>query len=359
MASSDIQLEAGKRLARDLRAIRRSHAVDVKEVLDATRLPDDVIEQMEETALMGNPMFNRVYLRSMFSSYASILRIKTADMMQALEEAMSGEYVGSLAQKYLGEAAATDVEIESESEEVNQVASASDEVEDSPPAVDAKSETHLPKKKKSKKSEEKPSAEDEIDQPAVKEKSEPVRVLPTTDASLEITNVGLSTKKAVLLPNMSGFLMVGFAGIALIALIWFAVSWVLNTEAPDDDVVVREDTTQVNTFEQPERIVLPDSIRIDLIAAIEALDPIRVKIDRDLRRPFWIEHMERRRFEMEERVEFERELEHAQILIQGYVVPPKWYITSTRAEITRTQVQAWLDSLTTAGVYPPRQVTNE
>jgi len=347
MASSDIQLEAGKRLARDLRAIRRSHAVDIKEVLDATRLPDDVIEQMEETALMGNPMFNRVYLRSMFSSYASVLRVSVPDMMQALEEAMTGEYVGSLAQKYLGEAGPVETEIVK-------------------PAV--KDEDAIPEEADlainlgtSEKKEDLDEIEPEVesDTSPAKSVSGPKRVTPQSESVVDSGVSSHPAKKTVLLPNMSGFLMVGFAGVALIALIWFAVSWVLNTESPDDDVATGGDSSQVTSFERPERIVLPDSIQIELIASVEALDPIRVKIDRDLRRPFWIEHLDRKTFEMMERVEFERELENAQILMEGYVIPPGWYVTATRAEISRTQVQAWLDSLTQAGVYPPRQVGNE
>ena len=44
MAATESQLEAGRRLARDLRTIRRKRGVDLKEVMDATRLADDVID---------------------------------------------------------------------------------------------------------------------------------------------------------------------------------------------------------------------------------------------------------------------------------------------------------------------------
>ena len=90
MAETESKLEAGRRLARDLRSIRRSRSIDIKEVLDATRLAEDIIEQLEDTALMGNPMFNRVYLRSILGSYAAVLGVSHADIMSALDDALLG-----------------------------------------------------------------------------------------------------------------------------------------------------------------------------------------------------------------------------------------------------------------------------
>jgi hypothetical protein len=87
---------------------------------------------------------------------------------------------------------------------------------------------------------------------------------------------------------------------------------------------------------------------------MEALDPIRVQIDRDLRQPYWVEHLDTLTFEMTDSVEFEREVDHARILISEFVIPSSWYASSIRAQITRDQTQAWLDSLTQVGKYPPR-----
>ena len=86
MAATDSQLAAGRRLASDVRAIRRKHGIDLKEVLDATRLADDVVEQLEENALVAHPAFNRVYLRSLFGVYGEAIGVRKADMVSAVEE---------------------------------------------------------------------------------------------------------------------------------------------------------------------------------------------------------------------------------------------------------------------------------
>ena len=63
-------------MASDLRAIRRKNGVDQKEVLDATRLADDVIEQLEENGLVNHPAFNKVYLRSLYAAYGEAIGVK-------------------------------------------------------------------------------------------------------------------------------------------------------------------------------------------------------------------------------------------------------------------------------------------
>ena len=380
MADSESLLEAGKRLACDLRAIRRSQSIDVKEVLDATRLAEDVIEQLEETALMGNPMFNRVYLRSMFSSYASVLGIQQSEMMAALDEALSGQYIGSLAKVYLGESQGEVAEILEDEEdgsseellegsEQKEIADAESEnaASDSPdtdlPSSDAKpdeSKGLIAKEPGSDKSVKSVRKESKGDTEEGSGKSAPKKVVASSESIYgDSTSMGKAPTRTVMLPNMSGFLILVVAGIALISLIWFAVSWLMTPQTDLDDLIVTTDSSQVANRVLPERIVLGDTIRVDLIAYFEALDPIRVKADRDLRRPYWIEHTERRVFEMLETIEFEREVDRARILIDGYVIPVSWYASSVMAEITRERTQAWLDSLTSAGTFPPRSIVNE
>ncbi|NQV73530.1 helix-turn-helix domain-containing protein [bacterium] len=409
MANSESLLEAGKRLASDLLAIRRSQSIDVKEVLDATRLAEDVIEQLEETALMGNPMFNRVYLRSMFSSYASVLGIQNSEMMAALEEALSGQYIGSLAKIYLGknqeEEAENLVSDEVESDpNLAEPSEASDSelaegLSDNPvPAAPAEGQSLSPKKappNDPKSATTNPTESPDIESPssvpdqdekgspienelssaeteepekedvkggkdANSEKSAPKKVVASSEALfIEPPSIGKPPTRTVLLPNMSGFLILVVAGIALISLIWFAVSWLMTPQTDLDELIVTTDSSQVGNRVLPERILLGDTIRVDLIAYFEALDPIRVKADRDLRRPYWIEHTERRVFEMLETIEFEREVDRARILVDGYLIPVSWYASSVRAEITREKTQAWLDSLTSAGTFPPRSIVSE
>ena len=92
---------AGRRLAGDLRALREAREVDVEALLKATRLPPDIMEQFDESALVDHPAFNRVYLRSIISSYARLLEIDVDQARTALEKALAGEYRGELRARYL------------------------------------------------------------------------------------------------------------------------------------------------------------------------------------------------------------------------------------------------------------------
>ncbi|MDA1028001.1 MAG: helix-turn-helix domain-containing protein [Bacteroidetes bacterium] len=382
MADTESKLEAGRRLARDLRSIRRSRSIDMKEVLDATRLAEDVIEQLEDTALLGNPMFNRVYLRSMFGSYAAVLGISNDDMVGALEEALSGQYVGSLAKKYLGgksleegnivaTAKVPDKEVELKEDSADQNTpglktnlpdSTSEEPVENPSSEKSKSKRDKSKAANAKADSSQSGDQSEstsLGQPHPKEEETPsneprrMQIKRSPEPSMPKTSTGKS-KSTVLLPNMSGFLMLVVAGLVLIALIWFAISWILSPQTPISDVLEKKEEPIQSTILRPERIVLPEKIKIELIAHVEALDPIRVQIDRDLRRPYWIENQDTLIFEMRERVEFERELNNTRILISGFAIPSDWYASTIRAEITRDRTQAWLDSLFQTGSFPPR-----
>lgn len=343
MADTESKLEAGRRLARDLRSIRRSRSIDMKDVLDATRLAEDVIEQLEDTALLGNPMFNRVYLRSMFGSYAAVLGISNDDMVGALEEALAGQYVGSLAKKYLGDKSSEEGSSAAKAKAPDEgVEVKDDSVEQEAPGLVA---DQLESSQSSQ-----PSTEGETPS------NEPRRILvkASSESALSVPTASGKSKSTVLLPNMSGFLMLVVAGLVLVALIWFAVSWILSPKTPIPEVVVKKEEPVQSTIVRPERIVLPDTIKIELIAHVEALDPIRVQIDQDLRRPYWINHQDTLIFEMRERVKFEREVNNARILISGFAIPSAWHVSPIRAEITRDRTQTWLDSLVQIGSFPPR-----
>ena len=384
MADTESLLDAGRRLARDLRSIRRSRSIDMKDVLDATRLAEDVIEQLEDTALLGNPMFNRVYLRSMFGSYATVLGISHTDMMASLDEALSGNYVGSLAKKYLVSRteeenipAADTLTIESAIDLPTTPVPYTSGSTTATSNQEKKQEERKLKKSKGEKgspnslflptenaengnsSELSSTGSEDLDQEGIQQvppANEPKRRLmkKSPEPAHVVFSGAKANKSTVLLPNMSGFLMLVVAGLVLVALLWFAISWMLSPKQPlDEKIEVQTPLVQAGV-NPTDRVVLPDTIQIELIAYMEALDPIRVQIDRDLRRPYWIEHLDTMSFEMNERVEFEREADHARILISGFAIPSAWYASSIRAEITRDQTQTWLDSLIQAGQYPPR-----
>ena len=85
----------------DLRRIRESRGLTLEGLHEATKIPLSVLEDFEETGLFDNPMFNRVYLRSLVRTYASYVGIPTKAMLEALDEALLESYKGDLARLYL------------------------------------------------------------------------------------------------------------------------------------------------------------------------------------------------------------------------------------------------------------------
>lgn len=368
MAASDSQLAAGRSLAGDLRAIRRKHGIDLKEVLDATRLADDVIDQLEEDALVNHPAFNRVYLRSLFGAYGDAIGIKRDDMVAALEEVFEGNYVGSLARRYLGHVvdesdmdailtARTVVEEDADledlaarpqsDEEVDETAESRPDEEDMPPIPEAK------EKGDTRAAPEAEATEEDIE-PSVEERKT-IRPAAPENVGDETVWTGLPDRKTVLLPNMSGTALVVIAGIAFVALLWFAISTVVNLGADDEPAVVQQDSTAMQEVFRPAPVVLPDTMEVAIIAFTEPLDPIRITADRDLRKPYWVELLDTHRVVVTQRLLLEREADHTRVLVDGFAVPQEWLMEPDPVDISRNRVQAWLDSLVAEGIAPQRE----
>lgn len=385
MAASDSQLAAGRRLAGDLRAIRRKHGVDLKEVLDATRLADDVIEALEEDALVNHPAFNRVYLKSLFGAYGNAVGIRREDMAVALDEVFEGNYIGSLARSYLGqvveeddvdaimsarESSGPESSIDppggleddiAESEDAKLDVDVENGEEESAPANASHSEfdSDGSSRKGVDQDESEPESEsstlhmEEAEVDSADRKIIRPEAVPATGK--ENVWTGLADKKTVLLPNMSGTALMVIAGIAFVSLLWFAISTVMSFRADDESDVVAPDTTVMEDVFRPERVLLPDSMEISVIAFTETLDPIRITADRDLRKPYWVELMDTHRVVVTERILLEREADHTRVLVDGFAIPQNWLMEQDPAEISRDRVQAWLDSLVTAGIAPRRE----
>lgn len=387
---------AGQRLASDLRSIRRKKGVDLKEVLDATRLADDVIEQLEENGLVNHPAFNKVYLRSLYGAYGEAVGVRREDMITALDEVFDGHYVGSLARTYLGanlgEGHAPDGKDAPTMEDVDAVLTAASTVEDpddpalAKPTSDDSSEkqpTFIDTEMDPEGDEDTAGQEDFDDSPEPKVRDEEedaaadesadetstpeddggegetrklVRPVVPETMSGESVWKGLPDKGRVLLPNMSGTALVAIAGVAFIALVWFAVSSIMDMRASEQEEVVPMDTTRTEEIFRPEPIVLPDSFRVDIVAFVEALDPIRITVDRDLRRPYWVEHMDTLPFVVADRIQLEREVENTRILVDGFAVPQDWLSDVPQVEVSRLRMQTWLDSLTSSGIVPQRDI---
>ena len=83
--------ESLRRFARDLSTLREAQGVTVERIHQQSKIPLHVLQDFEADALLGNPIFNRVYLRSLVKTYADSLRLPTGEVLGALESAYAGE----------------------------------------------------------------------------------------------------------------------------------------------------------------------------------------------------------------------------------------------------------------------------
>ncbi len=388
MAASDLQLAAGRSLASDLRDIRKKHGVDRKVVLDSTRLADDVIDQLEEDVLLNHPAFNKVYLRSLLCAYGDAIGLDREDVLSALEAVYDGTYNGALGRVFLAHeqmsaseaesadaSPETDVQVAAEKgshEQDNPNVTAGTALDSSPVAPDFELESNVDPS-------ERMPGEDDIDsrrhedRPNPKEVFEPKDVLNPEDQPrphdpsgtvdsmpglIQRMNTWGRDRKTFLLPNMNGVSMALLVGGAFIVLVWLAVSTLRGLSVSQEVPAAAADSTLEARSIPPPPIVLPDSLTGAIIAATEPLDPIRVTVDRDLRKPYWVEFQDTIRFVFRDRLLLEREVDHTRVLVDDFALPQKWLLEPGPLDITRERVQSWLDSLVAAGAPPQREAAS-
>lgn len=490
MTESSPRFRSGELFAADLRAIREERGVALKDIIDATRLAEDVVEQFEVTALLDNPVFNRVYLRSLVSSYARLIDIDENVALQGLEDTLRGEYEGSLGKIYLGDeprssdeggqdaagpelgegSAAPDAapSVSESGRGTDRDAPASmtgpdaDELKEPPGDPDPENEPGSaahpagtggkesvsggsgPAKDESQDESDgqspdgdgsagRGSGKDGADERApgdddggdagpaagaagaggtvrAPEKGGPEKgrsgqggsgksaaggkadsggksaaggkaassgkastrkaaegasartsASRTSSASgvVDAASVGAGTvesRKGLLLPDMRGLVAAIVAGVVLIALVWISVAWFLDSpEEPEPEITAPAvDSSRVEPEPPgPEPVSLPDTFEVRVIARDEPLDPIRSRVDDDLRRPYWVELGDTLILRVAERVVLEREVEHALVTVENWLPPTGWLEPDGTYLISRARTQSWLDSLIAAGIFPP------
>ena len=94
----------------------------------------------------------------------------------------------------------------------------------------------------------------------------------------------------------------------------------------------------------PADVTLGPSISLTLLAT-QDVRGIRIERDEDLERPYWIEEGDAAVFPFEERVTLQNELGHVEPFVAGYPYPESQWDTTGQIVITRTDVEAFVDTL--------------
>ena len=348
--------ESGTRLARDMRRIREARHLTVHDLHEETKIPQGLIEAFEESALFDHPQFNRVYLRSFVRTYAQVVGIEADSALTALEEALANLYVGSLAVEYLGEAPEIEVAAEppaSEPEEA--VASDLEDASEPKRKTRDRSPAKRPKPRKSSAKEEPRSPTllsttadtaagyERVQEEAAEEEdwtsqSPPGGVKTPVRSRRDFRSRGRLNK---------GWLIGAVVIVTVAAAIWGLTSLVGESEEgraptqPAADTVATEDTlrrTPVNTLPAPP---LGDSLNVQIIAANDKVDPIRITIDDDLRRPYWLNLGDSMSFRPTNRIVVEEQIEDIVLKVEGIEYPTDRRDELGRLVVTRDSVQQY------------------
>ena len=105
-----------------------------------------------------------------------------------------------------------------------------------------------------------------------------------------------------------------------------------------------DDTTTAPPSPPPDNVTLGESIPLTILATGN-VSGIRIRRDDDLRRPYWIGEGEAQVFPFEQRATIENELGDIQLFLAGYPYPLSPQDTVGGIEITRSEAEAFADTL--------------
>ncbi|MFT4605482.1 MAG: hypothetical protein ACI9W4_002221 [Rhodothermales bacterium] len=315
--------EAGHRLGRDMRAIRVAHSVTHESICRETKAAANVLEEFERTALVGNPMYNRVYLRLFMRSYAEVIGIRSDDVLHAADEMLQGQYTDRLARIYL------------ESDGTPEKAVTPTETK--APAAEGKADVPPIAKPGS------PRATKKDAPPPQSPASKPPRPTPRPPVQSGARSTASGT-------TLSKGAIGGIAGFVLALLIAAAIWYFWPDPVETTPAVIEQPATEGIRIPEPQpqlppRMVLGDTTSFFVIAARDTLNPIRITADRGIRTPYWIQLGDSLEFRVADELVLERLLNAVDVSVYDVLLPTNGRDATRRLVITRAFAQAYLDSL--------------
>ena len=384
--------ESGKRLARDMRRVRESRNITVDDLHDETKIPQGLIETFEEKALFDHPQFNRVYLRSFVRTYANVIGIDAEVALNALEDALSDRYTGALAAEYLGETPVESTTTDSGRGRMPDEASARvtspdeddsgvEEPDTATPAghMDIASTEKMPGSARKEETtpptfvSTTPESDHDLEPEAAESEeveewtlqSPPRPKEPQARARTSAAGSGSRTRSRKTASRYeerrsgSGgpdrrWIVAVVALIVVAAVVWVILSMIDGRETAVQETVGVPDTAAASVdtaaLEQPMAAstqpmpALGDTMRVFVFAAMDRLEPIRVTVDDDLRRPYWLEQGDSMAFAPTNRIVVEEQLDDIQLKIEGIEYPTDRRDDLGRIVITRDSVRTYFAS---------------
>jgi hypothetical protein len=275
-----------------MRRARETCGLSLQDLVESTRIPEGLLEAFETNALFGHPAFNRVYLRSVVRGYAAAVRIPESEALDGLEQALQGRYHGELARQH---------------------AASSQKPPTIPDDRDEAPERLVETSGKKKQVRRIPAPRDTKSAPARPTVS--ISSAPSKDELASISATA-SARSVVVRPSLVRRVVLAVVAIGSIAAaVWFARSVSSRGDAADSSSGIENASTvgahvpaSQDAIPDPEssqtvfsggRVddegvaddlpALGDSIRVHVRSLGRPVRDIRIRVDADLRRPFWIE----------------------------------------------------------------------
>lgn len=295
-------------LYEDLVAIRDSKGITSADIIQKTRIPADVIREIENGTLFNQPENQRTYVRSFVRNYAKAIRIDDVHIVRALDDFYSDAgYEGSLRDVYLGGEGGNKA---AESSEVSKRVIVTSTL----------------------------GAAEEFTRPDPSRKHNQ-----TTPVPPDLTEINWSGVRPTGFVIPVHLIKTGALAVLVIAFLITAV-WTkgfglfaagdepiveqsipetpapVMTVVPDSTQMASGDSTGMNTVQSP----LPETLSILIYAAYDRLEPVRVQTDfsTDVY-PYWVERGTAMRFEFKEQISIRGAFPRFVILFNGHVVPDK------------------------------------
>lgn len=369
----------------DLKQIREERGVSLEKVYDHVRVQLPVLRDFEAGKLVNSGMFNPVYQRSLLRGYATVLSVPAAPLLDAYAIALEGQYeAGSLARLIRGEIS----ELPTGGANPAGAAANEDAEPTTAPPTNAAAAT---KTSATKTSAAKPSGGVENKKTTRRPAQKPRRVVHIDSSRVDPSPVKLSQSAVgggaqgstlIVGPGMLRILAIGIPFLVVVVVaaivIWPRLSAPeptldeiaatriipLETELPPLDSTEQAPVPSIE--EAPESSapvpaaapiyatnapttttpaandipdlpsVLPDTLLLVVRAVTDKVDPIRVKTDLDIRRPYWIDQGRSMTFPFVESIRIERHIDR--ISFEVLDRPISASIGDTTAVITREMI---------------------
>lgn len=114
--------------------------------------------------------------------------------------------------------------------------------------------------------------------------------------------------------------------------------------AAQSDTTVAEEAASEDAGPPPADLTLGERLHVTVVATSNVSD-MRIRRDSDLRRPYWIQEGEAAVFPFRQQITLENELSDVELFVEGYPFPLSSEDTLGSVEITRSEVEAFADTL--------------